>query len=197
MQIVAFPRMWGIYAHDNIIGTWQQSLRGDENMAARLTDKQKKKIIADYVEVGSFNAAVRANGVSRNTVKAVVTADNEVLQKAAQKKEQNTVDMLAYMEKRKKDAQGVIDGYLKALADPNKIEMAKLSEVATAMGIVIDKFVNTPIKNQLDRQKLELEIVKVESQIKDNQPEEEAEDGFMDALNAVADDVWEDSQEKE
>lgn len=197
MQIVAFPRMWGIYAHDNIIGTWQQSLRGDENMAARLTDKQKKKIIADYVEVGSFNAAARANGVSRNTVKAVVTADNEVLQKAAQKKEQNTVDMLAYMEKRKKDAQGVIDGDLKALADPNKIEMAKLSEVATAMGIVIDKFVNTPIKNQLDRQKLELEIVKVERQIKDNQPEEEAEDGFMDALNAVADDVWEDSQEKE
>ncbi len=75
--------------------------------------------------------------------------------------------------------------------------MAKLSEVATAMGIVIDKFVNTPVKNQLDRQKLELEIVKLESKIKDSQPEEEAEDNFMDALNAVADDVWEDSQEKE
>ena len=26
-------------------------------MAARLTDKQKKKIIADYVELGSYNAA--------------------------------------------------------------------------------------------------------------------------------------------
>ena len=166
-------------------------------MAARLTDKQKKKIIADYVEMGSFNAAAKANGVSRNTVKAVVMADSEVLQKAAQKKEQNTVDMLAYMEKRKKDAQGVIDDYLKALADPNKIEMSKLSEVATAMGIVIDKFVNIPVKSQLDRQKLELEIVKVESKIKDSQPEEEAEDNFMDALNAVADDVWEDSQEKE
>lgn len=166
-------------------------------MAARLTDKQKKKIIADYVEMGSFNAAAKANGVSRNTVKAVVMADSEVSQKAAQKKEQNTVDMLAYMEKRKKEAQEVIDDYLKALADPNKIEMAKLSEVATAMGIVIDKFVNTPIKNQLDRQKLELEIVKVESNIKDGQQEEETEDNFMDALNAVADDVWEDFQEKE
>lgn len=166
-------------------------------MAARLTDKQKKKIIADYVEMGSFNAAAKANGVSRNTVKAAVMADSEVSQKAAQKKEQNTVDMLAYMEKRKKEAQEVIDDYLKALSDPNKIEMAELSEVATAMGIVIDKFVNTPIKNQLDRQKLELEIVKVESNIKDGQPEEEAEDNFMDALNAVADDVWEDFQEKE
>lgn len=27
-------------------------------MAARLTDKQKKKIIADYVELGSYNAAL-------------------------------------------------------------------------------------------------------------------------------------------
>lgn len=166
-------------------------------MAARLTDRQKKKIIADYVELGSFNAAAKANGVSRNTVKAVVMADSEVSQKAAQKKEQNTVDMLAYMEKRKKEAQGVIDDYLKALADPNKIEMAKLSEVATAMGIVIDKFVNTPIKNQLDRQKLELEIVKLESQVKDSQPEEEAEDNFMDALNGTVSEVWEGSEVEE
>ena len=105
--------------------------------------------------------------------------------------------MLAYMEKRKKEAQGVIDDYLKALADPNKIEMAKLSEVATAMGIVIDKFVNTPIKNQLDRQKLELEIVKLESQVKDSQPEEEAEDNFMDALNGTAAEVWEESEVEE
>jgi len=37
----------------------------------------------------------------------------------------------------------------------------------------------------------------VESKIKDSQPEEESEDNFMDAINAVADDVWEDSQEKE
>ena len=166
-------------------------------MAARLTDRQKKKIIADYVELGSFNAAAKANGVSRNTVKAVVMADSEVSQKAAQKKEQNTIDMLAYMEKRKKEAQGVIDDYLKALADPNKIEMAKLSEVATVMGIVIDKFVNIPVKNQLDRQKLELEIVKVESKIKDSQPEEESEGNFMDALNAVADGVWEKKKKKE
>lgn len=110
--------------------------------------------------------------------------------------------MLAYMEERKKEAQGVIDDYLEALANPAKIEAAKieaakLSEVAAAMGTVIDKFVNIPVKNQLDRQKLELEMVKVESKIKDSQPEEEAEDNFMDALNAAAVDVWEDGQEKE
>ena len=38
-------------------------------MAARLTDKQKKKIIADYVELGSYNAVAKIHGVSRQTVK--------------------------------------------------------------------------------------------------------------------------------
>lgn len=31
-------------------------------MAARLTDKQKKKIVADYLELGSYRAAGRKKG---------------------------------------------------------------------------------------------------------------------------------------
>lgn len=109
-------------------------------MAARLTDKQKKKIIADYMESGSYRATARMNGVSDDTVRRVVMSDSEILQKAAQKKKQNTLNMLAYMDSRKEKAQGVIDDYLKALANPAKIEAAKLSEIATALGIVVDKF---------------------------------------------------------
>lgn len=109
-------------------------------MAARLTDKQKKKIIADYMESGSYRATAKLNKVSATTVKNVVLDDTESVQKCAQKKEQNTLDMLAYMDSRKEQAQDVIDGYLKALANPEKIEAAKLSEIATALGIVVDKF---------------------------------------------------------
>lgn len=65
------------------------------------------------------------------------------------------------------------------------------------MGIVIDKFINNPMKHQLDRQKLEIELLKLESQIKDSQPEEETEDNFMYALNGTAAEVWEESEEKE
>lgn len=166
-------------------------------MAARLTDKQKKEMIADYAESGSYRATAKKFGVSAMTVRSVCTGNPETVQKCTQKREQNTAEILDYLESRKEQAKDVLDAYIEALKRPEKIEAAKLSEIATAMGIVIDKFVNTPIKNQLDRQKLELEIVKVESKIKGSQPEEEAEDNFMDALNAVADDVWEDSQEKE
>lgn len=102
--------------------------------------------------------------------------------------------MLAYMDSRKEQAKSVLDSYIAALADTNKIELAKLSEIATAMGIVIDKFINNPMKHQLDKQKLEIELLKLESQVKDRQPEEEVEDNFMDALNQTAAEVWEENE---
>lgn len=55
-------------------------------MAARLTDKQKKKIIADYVQLGSYRAAARLNKVSDGTVKRIVEGCGEIEQKVAQKK---------------------------------------------------------------------------------------------------------------
>ena len=59
-------------------------------MAARLTDRQKKKIVADYARLESYNAAAKLNGVSDMTVRRVVMANGEFLEKVAQKKEQNT-----------------------------------------------------------------------------------------------------------
>ena len=135
-------------------------------MAARLTDKQKKKILADYVECGSYNATAKMNGVTHQTVKRVVNESTEITKKVQQKKEQNTLDMLAYMDSRKEQAQSVIDDYLKALANPEKIEAAKLSEIATALGIVVDKFTkNVPVgtnsmEEQLKNMKALAEILK-------------------------------------
>ncbi|MCI9008624.1 MAG: hypothetical protein HFI13_11005 [Lachnospiraceae bacterium] len=45
-----------------------------------------------------------------------------------------------------------------------------------------------------NEQKLEIELLKLESQVKDSQPEEEAEDNFMDALNGMAANVWEEGE---
>ncbi len=166
-------------------------------MAARLTDKQKKEIIADYVESGSYRATAKKFGVSDNTVKKICNENAQIAQKCAEKRKQNTADILDYMESRKEKAKDVLDAYIEALKKPEKIQAAKLSEIATAMGIVIDKFINNPMKHQLDRQKLEIELLKLESQVKDSQPEEEAEDNFMDALNGTAAEVWEESEVEE
>ena len=43
-------------------------------MAARLTDRQKKKILADYVQTNNYCATAKINGVSATTVKNLVRA---------------------------------------------------------------------------------------------------------------------------
>lgn len=160
-------------------------------MVARLTDRQKKRIIAEYVESSSYNATAKKFGIAESTVRRLCKREPEITRKAEQKREQNTADMLSFMESRKEQAKRVLDNYLKSLDDPEKIEAAKLSEVATAMGIVMDKFINNPLKHQLDQQKLEIELIKLESQLKDSRPEEEEKDNFLDALNGAAGEVWE------
>ena len=65
-------------------------------MAARLTDKQKKKIVADYLETGSYNATAEKNGVCGHTVKRIVAECPEISEKLEQKKEENTKDYEKY-----------------------------------------------------------------------------------------------------
>ena len=123
-------------------------------MAARLTDKQKKKIVADYLELGSYNAAAKKNGVSNHTVKRIVLETPKIYKKVQQKKEQNTADILSHMESQKDEVIKVLDEYLAAMRDPAKIRRAGVVQLATALGIVIDKYTMTA-KNEQALQKLD------------------------------------------
>ena len=110
-------------------------------MAARLTDKQKKKIIADYVEIGSYNAVAKKNGVSNNTVKRLVEADKEMSQKVNDKKEENTADIINYLETKKTVVCEIIGKGLDVLNDTDKLASANPAQITTALGTLIDKFV--------------------------------------------------------
>ena len=108
-------------------------------MAARLTDKQKKKIVADYLETESYNATAKKNGVCGQTVRRVVEESQGFTENLKQKKDQNTADILAYMESKRQEVCGIIDIGLSVL--PEKIRDARTaSEVTTALGTLIDKF---------------------------------------------------------
>ena len=109
-------------------------------VAKHLTDRQKKKIIADYVELGSYNAVAKKHKLSATTVKNTVLKDKKSVEKCEQKKEQNTADILAFMEGKKQDVCYIISLYLEYLKDPNKLERASVQSIATSLGIVIDKF---------------------------------------------------------
>ena len=77
-------------------------------MAARLTDRQKKKILADYTQIGSYNAVAKINGVSDKTVRNLVLKNPDITEKYEQKKEQNTTDILDYMERQRDDVSEVL-----------------------------------------------------------------------------------------
>ena len=109
-------------------------------MAARLTDKQKKKIVVDYLESGSYRAAGRKNRVSGNTVKRIVEECSDIEQKVAQKKAENTADILAYMESKRGVVCEIIDKGLTALNDPEKLAEASPAQITTALGTLIDKW---------------------------------------------------------
>ena len=108
-------------------------------MAARLTDKQKKKIVADYLELGSYNATAKKNNVCDGTVKRIVEECGDIQEKLEEKKEQNTADIVAYMESKRQAVCDIIEVGLKVL--PQKIQDARTaSEVTTALGTLIDKW---------------------------------------------------------
>ena len=109
-------------------------------MAARLTDKKKKKIVADYLESGSYRATGKKNGVSDNTVKRIVLECGDFEQKVAQKKEENTADILAYMESQKGIVCEILQKGLAALNSPEKLAEASPSQITTALGTLIDKW---------------------------------------------------------
>lgn len=109
-------------------------------MAARLTDKQRKKIVADYLELGSYNAAAKLNGVSNHTVKRVVLEIPEMAEKLQQKKEENTADILAYMESKRGIVCEIIEKGLIALNSEEKLAEASPAQITTALGTLIDKW---------------------------------------------------------
>ncbi|MCL2391996.1 MAG: phage terminase large subunit [Oscillospiraceae bacterium] len=107
-------------------------------MAKRLTEKQKVKIRADYVNCGNLREVARAHGVSDRTVKRVVNEDAAMTQKVADKKEELELDILSEMQKRSNNVLAIYDKGITRIF--NLIDDTKdVARLATAMGILIDK----------------------------------------------------------
>ena len=107
----------------------------------KLTDRQKKKIIADYVDNGNYSETARINGVNKSTVQRLISKNQEVQQKAQEKKDKNTEDMLQYLESKKEDKKRVIELCFKALEDKlaSPDMFTSIRDIAMVYGIIVDK----------------------------------------------------------
>lgn len=107
----------------------------------KLTDKQKKKIVADYIESQNYKQTGIKNKVDTETVRRIVKADKEFAKKSEQKKERDTKDILEYMDTIKEKQKRIIDLSLQALED--KLEspdmFTNVKDIATVYGVIFDK----------------------------------------------------------
>lgn len=109
----------------------------------KLTDEQKKKIIADYIETQNFSETARMNNVNVSTVKRLIDSgyDKDLQEKAKQKKEENTQTTLEYMQSQHETKKRILDKLLKSIEiKADDIDMfTNIKDLATAYGIILDK----------------------------------------------------------
>lgn len=113
----------------------------------RIKDKTRKAIIADRACGESIRAIAKKYSVSTTSVQRIIRENPEMTQLVTQKKDENTADILAYMEAQKNRVCEIIDISLEVL--PDKIRNAKTAaDVTTAMGTVISKWAE--VKDSVD-----------------------------------------------
>lgn len=109
----------------------------------KLTDKQKKKIIADYVDNNNYSETARINNVSEYTVRKLCKSDNnkEIKEKIEQKKEENTKTMLEMISKTNEKRLNVISKIVDAIDEKvDKVDQfTNIKDLSTAYGTMIDK----------------------------------------------------------
>lgn len=107
---------------------------------AKLTDRQHKRMIAMYAECQNYSLVAREFGVSASTVRRHINGDAETAEKVQRKKEENTIAVLAHMSRQKDKICGLLDRLITSIDDPHKMDGATLPQLATTLGILIDKY---------------------------------------------------------
>ncbi len=107
----------------------------------KLTDRQKKKIIADYASNNNYAETARMNGISDTAVRKIINKDPESLKKFEKKREENIKDILEYMDSIADDQKEIIDLSLKAIKAKLKKPDAftNVKDIATVYGVIFDK----------------------------------------------------------
>lgn len=130
---------------------------------AKLTERQKKRIIADYAECGNYSAVAKRHKVAVNTVKSVVLSDEEFAKNCKHKKEQIEADILDELDKRKDVVLELYDAGISRIIE--LLETTKdIKGIAIALGTLIDKQTK---RRELDFKQQELDFKRREVELKE------------------------------
>lgn len=135
---------------------------------AKLTDLEKKKIIADYVDNQNYSETAKMNNVSDMTVRRIVESNEEVLKKVEQKKIENTQTTIEYMQTQHQTKKRILDKILTAIeTKAEDIDMfTNIKDLATAYGIILDKELKV-LELQRSKSETENELTKLDELLKE------------------------------
>lgn len=110
-------------------------------MGGKINDLDKKKIIAYYIECQNYKETARKFEISDTSVKRIVKNNSDLFEKVAQKKDENTKNVLNEMSKRSEKKIAILDKLLDGIDKKasNIDAFTNVKDLATAYGILIDK----------------------------------------------------------
>lgn len=108
-----------------------------------LSDKQKKQVAADRADGMSIRQLAKKYSTSTTTIQRALKCDPEITQIVTQKKEQNTRDILDYMDSKRDIVCEILGKGLDVLNDEEKLKEATPAQITTAIGTLIDKWTET------------------------------------------------------
>ena len=115
----------------------------------KLTDKQKKRMIAEYVDCGNYSAVARKFKVSVTTVRHTVKSDTESLKKFHHKKEENTASALEWLDSNTQKILSKCEMIINSI-DEASIKSVPLNLRTVAFGTLLDKVI-LPLTNKIPK----------------------------------------------
>lgn len=144
----------------------------------KLTDKMKQDIMTAYAGGVSKSTIAKTFDISYKTVDRLIKSDemSEIVKSVQQKKEAAAEDIFEYMDKQKERVCLIMNKYLDALADDDKISSATVNQLTTALGTLIDKWTMVREKDT----NAEVRLAYIVEQDAPEAPPEEVEDESTD-----------------
>lgn len=110
---------------------------------AKLTDRQRQLIVADYLECLNKNEVARNHGVSWDTVDKVVQKETSILKRLEEKRDENTQDILKYLDSKTASIKRFGDYLMDERLNPDKkkaeLDKTPLRDLINAYGVMVDK----------------------------------------------------------
>ncbi len=149
-----------VFWHQNVLWLWNIVVISPQGKGrvelGKISAKKRREIINDYNEYRAYSKVAKKHGVCPQTVKRIVDE-----KKSKPVKGEASYDVMEHISKSSKEVCDLIDKYLAVMNDPVRLENAPLNQVASSLGVLVDKFTKgiTKEKGSTDLEKV-LEAVR-------------------------------------